>query len=242
MIPKKLHYCWFGGNKKPHLIRKCIESWKREMPDFEIKEWNEDIFDVEALQFTKEAYYEQKWAFVSDVCRFHACLTEGGIYLDTDVEVLQNLSQFLNYPCFAGTEVRPGKKGLFTTVDASAFGCEKGNWFIHECLDWYKDKPFRMADGSISGGVVQVVATQILEKHGYKGENIEQDVAGVKIFPNSIFTNVSTPYDRKSIYTLHHFDGSWTDTSSRGHVFKFCRKHDLMHLYKAIEKFERLFK
>lgn len=237
MIPKTIHYCWFGGGKKPYLIRKCIESWHRIMPEYEIKEWNEDNFDVNALQFTREAYAERKWAFVADVCRFYACYTEGGIYLDTDVEVFKRLDEFLKYPCFTGTEVRivPDKLN-FITVDASAFGCERENWFIGECFEWYRDKPFREKDGSIPGGVVQVVATRILEQYGYLRENIEQNVGNVKIFPNTFFANITTPYDKASIFSLHHFDGSWNDSSSRGWLFYFCRKHDLMHWYRVLEK------
>lgn len=82
MIPKTIHYCWFGRGKKPYLIRKCIKSWRKSMPDYEIKEWNEDNFDVNAIPFVREAYAERKWAFVADVCRFYACYYDGGIYLD----------------------------------------------------------------------------------------------------------------------------------------------------------------
>lgn len=209
------------------------------MPDYEIKEWNEDNFDVNALRFTREAYAERKWAFVADVCRFYACYNEGGIYLDTDVEVFKRLDEFIKYPCFAGTEVRTTNNGYFITVDASAFGCEKNNWFIGKCLEWYNDKPFHETDGSISGGVVQVVATRILEPYGYKRENIVQNVENVRIFPNTVFTNLTLPYNKKNIYTLHHFDGSWNDEPTRGWLFKFCRRYDMMHWYRRLERFRR---
>lgn len=240
MIPKIIHYCWFGRGKKPHLIRKCIESWRRVMPDYEIKEWNEDNFDVNAIPFVKQAYEEKKWAFVADVCRFYACYHEGGIYLDTDVEAFKRLDEFLIHPCFAGTEVRSvNNTGVSITVDASAFGCEKGHWYIKACMDWYNGKPFRMENGAITGDVVQGVATNILEPYGYSRENILQQVDDVMIYPNTFFTNKSFEFDRSKIYTLHHFDGSWTDDSSRGWLFKFCRKHDLMHVYRMLEKYTR---
>lgn len=234
-IPKVIHYCWFGRGKKPYLIRKCLESWHKVMPDYEIKEWNEDNFDVNAIPFVKLAYEEHKWAFVADVCRFYACYNEGGIYLDTDVEVFKRFDDFLKYNFFAGTEVRVSSKKSFTTLDASAFGCEQGHWFAKDCLDWYSDKPFRLPDGTVSGGVVQVVASMVLEPHGYRRVNEFQMVKDVAVFPNTVFTNKTVSYDRSVIYSLHHFDGSWTDSPSRGWLFRFCRRHDLMHWYRRIE-------
>lgn len=234
-IPKIIHYCWFGRGNKPHLIRKCLESWRKVMPDYEIKEWNEDNFDVNAIPFVKQAYEEHKWAFVADVCRFYACYNEGGIYLDTDVEVFKRFDDFLKYNFFAGTEVRTTSNGFFTTLDASAFGCEQGHWFAKECLDWYSDKPFHLSDGSIPGGVVQVVASMVLEPHGYRRANEFQTVKDVAVFPNTVFTNKTVSYDRSAIYSLHHFDGSWNDSPSRGWLFQFCRRHDLMHWYRRIE-------
>lgn len=237
MIPKVIHYCWFGKGKKPYLIRKCLKSWKKIMPDYEIKEWNEENFDVNAIPFVRQAYEEKKWAFVADVCRFYATFTHGGIYLDTDIEVFKRFDPFLNDSFFAGTEVRSAKEiDDFVTVDVSVFGCEKGNWFVKACLDFYKDKPFRNLDGSIPGGVVQVVATRVLEPFGYKRENRNQEINNVKIYDTNYFANITTEEKGSDLYSLHHFDGSWTDESKRGKLYKWCRKHDMMHIYRWIEK------
>ena len=97
MIPKVIHYCWFGRGPKGDLANKCIESWKRFLPDYEIKEWNEDNFDVNMYQYTKEALENKKYAFVTDVVRLYALYTEGGVYMDTDVEVLKSFNPFLHH-------------------------------------------------------------------------------------------------------------------------------------------------
>ena len=99
MIPKVIHYCWFGRNEKPELIKRCIESWKKYLPDYRIIEWNEDNFNISSFAFTKSAYEIKKWAFVSDVARLTALVEYGGFYFDTDVEVLEidPISKFLNY-------------------------------------------------------------------------------------------------------------------------------------------------
>ena len=100
MIPKIIHYCWFGRGQMPELALKCLESWKKYCPDYEIKEWNEDNFDLETYPYAREAYENRKFAFVTDVVRLYALYHEGGIYMDTDVEVLKPLDRFLNDPAF----------------------------------------------------------------------------------------------------------------------------------------------
>ena len=104
MIPKVIHYCWFGRGQMPELALKCIESWKKFLPDYEIKEWNEDNFDLDSYPYTREAYDKRKYAFVTDVVRLHALYNEGGIYMDTDVEVLKPLYSFLHHTAFSGFE------------------------------------------------------------------------------------------------------------------------------------------
>lgn len=236
MIPKTIHYCWFGRGKKPYLIRKCLESWRQIMPDYEIKEWNEDNFDINAIPFVKQAYEEKKWAFVADVCRFYACYNEGGIYLDTDVEVFKRFDCFLNNHFFAGTEYQHKCGYNVIWVDASVFGCEKGHWYAKNCLMFYYGKHFRSSDGKITGDVVQSVATNILKPHGYECLDICQDVKDVKIYSTNFFTNKTHIKDKDQLYSLHYFDGSWTDFSKRGWLYKTCRKYDLMKYYALIEK------
>lgn len=245
MIPKIIHYCWFGRGKKPHLIRKCIKSWRRVMPDYEIKEWNEDNFDINCIPFVKQAYEEKKWAFVADVCRFHACYTEGGIYLDTDVEVFRRFDEFLNDHFFIGTQVQahPDRED-WISIDSSVFGCEKGNQYALECMNFYHDKTFRNDKGQITGGTVQAVAGKILSSFGYKYENRRHFIdalGGVNIYPTSYFTNITDfkarNRNKSDIYALHYFDGSWND-ESRGKFYHFCKRHDCLHLYRFLENFK----
>lgn len=240
MIPKTIHYCWFGRGKKPYLIRKCIESWRRVMPDYEIKEWNEDNFDVNALQFTREAYAERKWAFVADVCRFYACYTEGGIYLDTDVEVFKRFDEFLKDSFFTGIEYQENAKVFTLSIDASVFGCSKGNEFAKECLDFYEGKPFRMSEKEATGGTVQAVATMLALKYGFRQVNETQSLTnGIKVYSTDYFCNISNTVKDGVTYSLHHFDGSWVDYSNRGLLYRLCRKYDMVHVYKKIEKLLR---
>lgn len=207
------------------------------MPDYTIKEWNEDNFDVNIVPFVAEAYKERKWAFVADYCRFYACYKEGGIYLDTDVETFKRFDQFLNDAFFAGIEYQENAEVFRLSIDASVFGCVKNHPFVKECLDFYKDKSFYLPDGRITGGTVQNVATILGEKHGFIKKNETQELQnGITIYPTGYFCNISNRFSYQSIYSLHYFDGSWTDESSRGRIYKFCRKYDLMHLYRGVEK------
>ncbi len=133
MIPKVIHYCWFGGGEKSRLMKKCIKSWKKYCPDYEIIEWNEDNFDVNGIEFTKGAYNAKKWAFVTDYARLDIIYKHGGIYLDTDVELLKPLDELLKYKGFFGFE----EMGMVNT--GVGFGAEKGNLLVKQMRDDYNN-------------------------------------------------------------------------------------------------------
>ena len=134
-IPRIIHYCWFGGNEKPEIVKKCMASWKEKCPDFEIKEWNENNFDINMFPYTKEAYENKKWAFVSDVARLWIIYNYGGIYMDTDVEIKGDFGELLSYDSFM----------FFESVDIATglgFGAKKNNKLVKAILDDYNDRHF----------------------------------------------------------------------------------------------------
>lgn len=135
MIPKIIHYCWFGGKPKPDGVLKCIESWRRCCPDYEIREWNEGNFNVSSLTYTSEAYNSGKWAFVSDVARLHALINHGGIYLDTDVELIRSFDHILDNNAFVGFE---GSRFIATAV----MGSVQGNTTMIDFFKLYEDANF----------------------------------------------------------------------------------------------------
>lgn len=136
MIPKIIHYCWFGGNEKPEIVKSCLNSWLKFCPNWEIHEWNESNFDVTNVPYMKEAYEQKKWAFVSDVARLIVVYQHGGIYLDTDVELLDTLDNWINYDAFYAFE---SNRNINSGI---GFGAVKGHHSVKAMLDWYTDRHF----------------------------------------------------------------------------------------------------
>lgn len=205
-IPKIIHYCWFGRGSKPELALKCIESWKKYCPDYEIVEWNEDNFDVMSLPFTKEAYESRKFAFVTDYVRLYAMYHHGGIYMDTDVEVRKSLDPFLKYQGFSGFEA-PEK------VPTGIMAGEKGFPLFAQLMEYYTDRHFLTPDGQMDMTTNVVIITEILTKLGLTLNGQFQIVDGFALFPTDYFCP-KDPITRELHMTentavIHHFDGSW---------------------------------
>ena len=213
MIPKKIHYCWFGRGAMPELAVKCIDSWHKYMPDYEYKLWNEDGFDVESVPYTKEAYEAGKYAFVSDYVRLWALYNEGGIYLDTDVEAFKPFDDLLSLIAFAGFE---GSKRLpvGTCVMASE---AKGEW-VSEQLGYYKERHFLKDDGSFDLTTnVQFMSDKMCE-NGFRQDGKEQDYKDLHVFPVSYFSPRQTTgeYFRTELTYCDHLGvGSWTDNKTK---------------------------
>lgn len=210
MIPKKIHYCWFGGNQKPESVQKCINSWKKYCPDYEIIEWNESNFDIHCMPFVEQAIEAKKYAFASDVARLMVVYENGGLYFDTDVEVVKNFDDLLNNKAFLGFENNE------YVASGLGFGSEAGVAFFKEHIDVYKDEVFINDDGSFNMLGCPRVATKLLVEKGLVQNNQEQIVDGVRIYPADYFN----PYDSvtgkldktDNTYSIHWYDASWSGT------------------------------
>ena len=201
MIPKKIHYCWFGCGEMPELAKKCIKSWKKYLPEYEIKEWNEDNFDLDMYPYAREAYENRKFAFVTDVVRLYALYHEGGIYMDTDVEVYKPLDDFLNEEAFTGFE-QPHYPVTAT------MGAEKGNPVIKLMLDYYDCIDFKLYEDWQDYVKYQETNTCIMSNLlGLLGIDRDKDeiqhIKHFAVYPRSYF------FTKDEGYTYHSFNGSW---------------------------------
>ncbi len=207
MIPKIIHYCWFGGNPLPELAVKCIDSWKKYLPEYEIIEWNESNFPIGDFIFAKQALEQRKFAFISDVCRLYAIEKMGGIYMDTDVEVLKPLDKFLHHAAFSGFENDD-------YVPTGIMAGEQGSVWIKELLAYYDNRPFVNADGSIENTSNTVIITDMMLEKGFVMNNKFQQIEGyVAFYPNDYFCPKSYKTGNIDLtpnsHCIHHFAKSW---------------------------------
>ena len=211
MIPKIIHYCWFGRGEMPQVAKDCIASWHEHMPDWEYKLWNEDNFDVSQTHYTKEAYEAKKFAFVSDYVRLWALYSEGGVYLDTDVRVFKPFDDLMGQRAFAGFE---GSKHLpvGTCVMASI---PEGIW-IKEQLDSYRGRRFINLDGSYDFTTnVQFISANMREK-GFKQNGVEQEYKDLHIYPVEYFCPRQTTgeyFRSNNTYCDHLGMASWANST-----------------------------
>lgn len=208
MIPRKIHYCWFGREQMPQEALQCIASWHKHMPDWEYKLWNEDNFDTERYPYAKEAYEAGKYAFVSDVARLVALNNEGGVYLDTDVEVFKSLAPLLDNHAFAGFE--GCKRKLVATC---ILGSEAGTSWVQEQLAYYTDRHFLLPDGRLDQTTNVLHMTTHMRTHGFVQNGLEQDYKDLHVYPADYFSprHTTGEYIRTgNTYCDHHGMGSWT--------------------------------
>lgn len=209
MIPKVIHYCWFGGNPIPEEYREYMKTWKKFCPDYEIKEWNERNYDISSKPlYVRQAYEAKKWAFVSDYARLDVIYNYGGIYLDTDVELIKNIDDLLQNEAFCGFE-SIGTIGL-----GLMFGAEEKNKLIKKLRDAYNNKSLYSEDKKIDMTPINIFNESILVPLGLKLDGTMQVVTGMKIYPYKYFgtADVWTGGARKvypETYSIHHYGSSW---------------------------------
>ncbi|WP_252216014.1 glycosyltransferase [Clostridium sp. VAP41] len=233
MIPKVIHYCWFGGKALPSLARKCIKSWEKYCPDYEIIEWNECNFDFNCNLFVKSAYESGNWAFVSDYARLKIIYENGGIYFDTDVEVIRNIDSLLDNECFVGVQQM---ERLINT--GLGFGAEANNKIIKSMLNEYKNITF--CEKKKMEFACPYLNTLVFNTYGFNNNDDIQEIKGTKIYPPRYFDPIAPGKSENlkcdDTFSIHHYSASWTPTSQR-----IKRKIAILIGGERIIKIKRLF-
>ena len=211
MIPRIIHYCWFGNNQLPKSALNCIDSWKHFFPDYEIRIWNEDNFDVNSIPYTSQAYSSKKYAFVSDYARYWILYNYGGLYFDTDVEIVRPFDHILAQGAFMGREAGTNGK----VAPGLGIGFEPKHPFLEEILEEYSKFRFVNVDGSLNQKTIVDYTTELLLKKGLILEDVTQCLDGITVYPSDIFCPIdsTTGIIRMTSNTLsiHHYDCSWMD-------------------------------
>ena len=216
-IPKTINYCWFGRGEMPSLSVKCIESWKKYCPDYNIVCWNEDNFDISSNRYAKEAYDAKKWAFVSDYVRLKVLYEEGGIYLDTDVELLKPIDDLIEDGGYMGFD----DNGLIST--GLGFACEKGNELVGMILKDYDDISFILPDGTYDITPCPDRNSHIIRKCGMDMNIQDQFFMGIHMLPEDYLCPIKYYTGKKIItdntYSIHHFCASWISPTAKRTLF-----------------------
>lgn len=212
MIPKKIHYCWFGGKPMPRKEQKCVESWKKKMPEYEIVRWDENNFDINSSFFTKEAYSVKKFAFVADYVRVYVLFHEGGIYLDTDVEIVKSLTPLLQCSFLTGFET----EGVIQT---GLIGCEAHNALIKKLFDYYQGRHFFLSNKKFDETPNSAILAILIGKEGFLLNNVFQKKKGIEIYPSDFFCPIDQAtwevHPTENTYCIHYLSGSWLPFKDR---------------------------
>ena len=216
-IPRIIHYCWFGKGKLPSLAEKCINSWKKYCPEYKIVCHNEENFDITGNRYAKEAYEAGKWAFVSDYVRLKVLYDEGGIYFDTDVELIKPIDKLIEENGYMGFD----DNGVIST--GLGFACEKGNELVGALLKDYEDIPFILPDGSYDMTPCPERNTKTMERLGMDLSNKDQVFMGIHMLPEDYLCPMKYYTGRKIItkntYSIHHFCASWISKTAKRTLF-----------------------
>lgn len=258
MIPKIIHYCWFGGNPLPPLALECIASWRKYLPDYEIWEWSESstpalpnrdkelmpdkvmAFDVNIIPYTEEAYKQKKYAFVSDYARFWILNKYGGVYFDTDVEVIRSMNDIIQNGPFMGYETNPHAQIMGSVAPGLGMGCVPNMPILESLIERYKNTHFEFVTGTIGQVTVVHITTQILKEYGLTCDAGIQNVLGVNIYPSEFFCPINVITNRihveKETRTIHHYAGTWMDRKfTWNHRIKKIVPESLLLLYNKLK-------
>lgn len=219
-IPKIIHYCWLSGDSYPELVQRCMQSWKEKLTDYEFMLWDMSRFDVQSVPWVEQACAAKKWAFAADYIRLYALYNYGGIYLDSDVEVIKPFDDLLERPYFFGREHTPDRIDASHIIEAATFGAERRHPLIKRCLDYYLNRNFMAEDGTIDTTVLPHIMSEVLNEAG-----VLQELLPMECFsPKNTRTLAVEATDET--YSIHHFNGSWYSKAQRKHVdarIKLCR-------------------
>lgn len=227
MIPKIIHYCWFGGKPLPAFAEKCISSWKKYLPDYKIKRWDETNFDVNVIPYTKEAYKARKYAFVSDYARFKILYEEGGLYFDTDVEIIRPMDDIIAAGPFMGCENKAtagATPNLLGVAPGLGLGSPPGLGLYKSLLELYSTLTFESKGEFELPKTVVEYTTELLCQHGLRNTNEIQNIEGINIYPQEYFCPIDPETLKCKITTntrsIHHYAGSWLDKSTKRLYFE----------------------
>lgn len=225
-IPKVIHYCWFGGKEIPEQNKMWMASWKKYCPDYEIVEWNEDNYDITQNEYMYEAYQAKKWGFVPDYARLDIIYNQGGIYLDTDVEIIKCLDELLYQDAFVGVD---GSKRISLGL---GFGAKPKFDLIKSLLDEYNGRSFYYEDGTMNITAAPTLQIPFFEKLGYKNNGEYQRIENLSIYPEKVLAGKCNYTGRISptehTFAIHHYDGSWGTEEKRAKI-KAC--HELFKTF-----------
>ena len=259
MIPKVIHWCWLSGDPLPEKIQKCIESWKKNLPDYTIKCWTTENFDVHSVAYVEEAFNQRKWAFCADYIRAYALYTEGGIHLDSDVQVLKSFDDLLNNDFFSSIEYIPDNVECFKIkekclnsdgsrkaevpyihgigIQAAVMGAIKGNIYLKTCLEYYKKLHFRMGKGYENMAIVAPnVYALCAEQYGFKYKNEDQSLSnGIMIYKDEVFC--IPEFANSRTYAIHLVAHSWYSPTLTQKIYTFFAKSKMLKkLFSKLEK------
>ena len=213
MIPKVIHYCWFGGNPLPDEAIKYINSWRKYCPGYEVKEWNESNFDLECCDYVKEAYQAKKWAFVSDYARFWILYHYGGLYFDTDVELIKPIDDLIEKGSFMGEEATEPKEHGLEANPGLGLAAAPGLGLYKEILNYYNTQHFINSDGTLNFETIVTKTTKILNSHGFRGDGSLEHIDNVYIYPPEYFCPLNYGTGKLVITdntrSIHHYSATW---------------------------------